>query len=81
MIEIVCVLVSVCWVLIFDELMVMLSVYESVMLFECIDVLCCEGVVIVYIFYCLDELVCIVDCIVVLCDGKLVIDVLVVMVM
>lgn len=72
MVEIVCNLIGSCCCLILDEFMVMLINCEVELLFLCIECLCVEGVVIIYILYWLEELKCIVDCIVVLCDGKLV---------
>lgn len=69
MVEIVCNLIGDCCVLIFDELIVMLIVCEVELLFEQIDWLKVCGVVIVYILYWFEEFVCVVECVVVLCDG------------
>lgn len=63
--------------MIFDELIVSLLVMEVEWLFELVDVLCCDGVVILLVLYWFGDLCCIVDCVVIVCDGWIVVDLVV----
>lgn len=72
MVEIVKVLFYQFWVLIMDELIVVLNDVEIVDFFLIICDFKVQGVGIVYISYKMDELKCIVDCVIIMCDGEFV---------
>lgn len=70
MVEIVKVILVNVRIFIMDEFIVVLIEIEIESLFCVIWLLKEQGIGIVYIFYCLEELVLIVDCVIVMCDGQ-----------
>lgn len=57
-------------VIIMDEFIVVLMDCEIEMFFIVINKLCKEGVLFVYILYCMEEIFLICDVIMILCDGE-----------